>query len=269
MSVFPGTYIKTAVASTDRFNHLIDTMMTPKLMSFRQIRIHDELAELRPDRATWNCTYMNWLEDAPLVVRKNGAVLTSGPHASDVTVISYSEGTFSVGTVDVGLDGRPRDVVEATYWFDYFPTPIQEGFLTAALSIVNMTAVGPPTDYTIDNFPRNWEGVVLDAAFAMCMEKLLLDYDLWRYRLVFATGPQEVYEGSGGDIVNQITTLKENAESRAREAMQNEKFKTGNYLAYPTVAYYDAIRGVGGARGRHGIPFLSGRLRGWKPTRFI
>lgn len=266
MAVFPGTYIPTEVGSSEKFVHLIDRILTPKLMSFRQIRIHDEPAELRPDRETWNCTYQNWLLDAPLVVRKNGQVMSAG-----YTVISYPEGTFNAGVVDVGADLRPRDIVEATYWFDYFPVPILEGFLTAAISIVNMTAYGPPTDFTVENMPRNWEGVVTDVAFAMCMEKLLLDYDLWRYRLVFATGPQDVYEGGGADIVSQITTLKENAESRANDAMQNQKFKTGNYLAYPTTLYYSAIRGVGGA-GRHGggvTPHLSGRLRGWKPNRFI
>ena len=76
-------------------------------------------------------------------------------------------------------------------------------------------------------------------------------------------------EGGGGDIASQLETLKQNAESRADAAMDNEKFKSGNYLAPPTVYYFDAIRGMGGSRGLHGIPFLTGRLRGWKPNSYV
>jgi hypothetical protein len=99
------------------------------------------------------------------------------------------------------------------------------------------------------------------------MEKLLLDYDLWRYRLLFAIGPNEAYGDGGSDISGQLTTLKQNAEERASTAMQNEKFKVGNYLAPPTQVYFDSIKGIGGSSGAHGVPYISGRLRGWKPNR--
>ncbi len=266
MAVFPGTYIPTGVASTAKFNHLIDDLMTPRLMSFRQICIHDEPANLSPDdQLTWGVTWGNWLTAAPLRIRKNGVLVAS----ASVTNIDYVHGTFRVGAVDVGADGVARDTVEAgTYWFDYFTPDILEGFYTAAVSIINMTAIGPPTTYTVDSAPTNWEGVMTDLAFAMCMEKLLLDYDLWRYRLLFAIGPNEI-EGGGGDIASQLETLKTNAEQRAEKAMENEKFKVGNYLSPPTQFYYEAIRGLGGSYGAHGIPFLTGRLRGWKPNRFV
>ena len=259
---FPGTYIPTGVASSAKFNHLIDDLMTPRLMSFRQICIHDEPCNLSPDDlVTWGVTYGNWLSDAPLRIRKNGVLVSS----ATVTNIDYDNGTFQVGVVDTGADTRPRDTVEADYWFDYFRAEILEGFYTAAVSIINTTAFGPPTDYTVNSAPTNWEGVMTDLAFAMCMEKLLLDYDLWRYRLIFAIGPNEI-DGGGGDVVGQLETLKSNAEQRADNAMQNEKFKTGNYLAPPTRFYFDGIRGGGGSSGAHGIPFLTGRLRGWKPN---
>lgn len=264
MSVFAGTYIPTGVSSTAKFNHLIDELMTPRLMSFRQIHIHDEPATLKTDRLTWASTFGNWLQTAPLVVRKNGVPLLP----AQVTSADYTYGTFRADPVDLGPDMRPRDVIEITYIFDYFPTQILEGLYTAALSIVNMTAVGPPTYYTIDSAPTPWEGVITDLAFAMCMEKLLLDYDLWRYRLIFAISPQDLESGGGGDIAGQLTTLKQNAEERASAAMQNEKFKTGNYLAPPTRYYFDAIRGLGGSRGAHGVTY-EGKLHGWKPTRYI
>lgn len=269
MSVFPGTYVPTNVASTARFNHLIDNLMTPRLMAFRQIYIYDEPAQLAPDKVTWRVTWGNWCIAAPLVVRKNGAVLSGG-----VSDIDYVYGNFQANPVDVGLDGKPRDTVEVNYVFDYFTCPVLEGFYTAAVSIVNMTGQGPPTSYTIDGMPTAWEGVVTDVAFAMCCERLLMDFDLWKYRLIFTVGPGDVNggEGSGsgsGDISSQLSLLKQNAESRATAAMENPKFKTGNYLAPPTRFYYDSIRGMGGSRGAHGMPFIGGKLNGWKPTKYI
>ena len=262
MSVFPGTYIPTGVASTDEMNHLIDDLLTPRLMSFRQVCFYDEQAVLDCDGVTWHTNFGNWLEDAPLKARKNGSPCPT------VSNVDYEYGTFQVGAVDVGADNKPRDTVEINYQWDYFPVAVLEGLYTSAISIVNMTAVGPPTDYDIGTMPTNWEGVVTDVVFAMCMEKLLLDYDLWKYRLVFAIGPNDVY-GGGGDIVAQLETLKSNAEDRANNAMQNEKFKTGNYLSPPTGIYYDSIRGYGGSYGPHGIPHLTGRLRGWKPNKWM
>lgn len=263
---YPGSYIPVGAASTAKFSHFIDDLLTPRLMAFRQIFIHDEPAMLQPDRLFWKVTFGKWLQDAPLLVRKNGILMVP----SGVTNIDYVDGKLQANPVDLGADTRPRDTVEISYVFDYFGTAVQEGFLTAAVSIVNMTAVGPPTSYTIADAPTNWEGVITDLAYAMAIERLLLDYDLWRYRLVFAIGPNELEGGSGADISGQLTTLKQNAEERANTAMQNEKFKTGNYLSPPTRYYYAAIRGLGGGiAGAHGIPFVGGKLNGWKPCKIL
>lgn len=265
MAVFSGTYIPTGLGSNAKFSHLVDDLLTPRLMSFRQIHIHDEPCTLKPDRVTWFTVFGNWLVGERIIIRKGGMMLDM---ATQVTNIDYVYGTFEAGTPD--LDGQrvSRDVVEADYVFDYFPEAVLEGFITAAVSIINTTAVGPPTSYTVESAPTNWEGVIVDLAFAMAMEKLLLDYDLWRYRLVFAVGPNEV-EGGGADIASQLTTLKQNAEQRAEKAMDNPKFKTGNYLSPPTTLYFSAIRGFGASSGGHGVPFVTGRLRGWKANKYI
>lgn len=263
--VFPGTFIPIGLGTTAKFSHLVDDLLTPRLMSFRMIHIADEPCELKPDRLTWYTTFGNWLQGERIIIRKGGMMLDM---TADVSNIDYVYGTFQAGVPD--LDGQrvSRDIVEATYVFDYFPETVLEGLITAAVSIINTTAVGPPTSYTVDSAPTNWEGVIVDLAFAMCMERLLLDYDLWRGRLVFAIGPNEM-EGGGGDIASQLTTLKQNAEQRAEKAMDNPKFKTGNYLSPPTGYYFSSIRGFGTSSGAHGVPFITGRLRGWKPNKWI
>lgn len=261
MAFFPGTFIPTGAGSTAMYSHFIDDLLTPRLMSFRQIHIHDEQCELGVDLLTWRTTFGNWLGSEPSnLIRKNGqpAVPSS---------INYTQGSFSWGATDLGPDLISRDVIEANYTFDFFPPAVLEGFLNAAISIINMTAVGPPTYYTINDAPTPWEGVITDLAYAMCMEKLLLDYDLWRYRLIFAVGPGDVYGGGGSDIASQLTTLKQNAEERANKAMENEKFKVGNYLSVPTAAYFQSIRGFGSSTSMSGV--FVGKLRGWKPNRMM
>jgi hypothetical protein len=258
-----GTYIPIGQGSTPAFTLIIDEYITPRLMSFRQITINDDQCTLSPDdNLTWSTTYGNILSAAPFRVRKMGQLIPT----SQVTDMNWEKGTFKAGTVSIGGDKAPLEEVLCSYWFDYFPTPIIESFLKVAMQIVNTAAYGPTTTYTIDTAPTEWYGVLTDMAFAQCMEKLLLDYDLWRYRLLFAIGPNEV-EGGGGDVVSQIETLKQNAESRAARTLENEKFKCGNVLAAPTRVYYDAVRGIGGGRG--GYPVIGGRLRGWRPTRLI
>ena len=266
MAYYPGTYIEIGVGSTAKFSHLVDDLMTPRLMSFRRIHIDDEPCNLKSDGRTWYTVFGQWLQGERITIRKNGLMLYLD--TTEVTNIDYVYGSFQAGVPDVDGQRASRDVVEASYVFDYFPQTVLEGILTAAVSIVNTTAVGPPTSYTIDTAPTNWEGVIVDVAFAMCMEKLLLDYDLWRYRLVFAIGPNEM-EGGGSDIASQLTTLKQNAEARSNKAMENPKFKCGNYLAPPTNIYFSSIRGFGGSVGGHGVPFVTGRLRGWKPNRLM
>jgi len=257
---FPGTYLLMGQGSSPKMTHFIDALLTPRLLGFRQIHISDEQCEMRTDRVTWYVTFGNWLGDPQNTIRKNGKMVTPA-------TLDYMHGQFTFAANDMGADGSPRDMVEASYIFDYFPPAILEGFLTSAVSIVNMSASGPPTSYTISTSPTNWEGVITDLAYAMCMEKLLLDYDLWRYRLVFAIGPGEVYGGGGGDIAGQLTTLKQNAEQRAEKAMDNPKFKTGNYLSPPTVFYYQSIRG--GAGGSMVSGAWQGKLHGWKPNKMI
>ena len=265
---FPGTWIETNIAGTINYNDLVDNYMTPRLLSFRQITIHDEPATLKPDKTFWKVTYGNWnhgdvLEDT-VEIRKNGSVLPD----SGVSNVNFVRGWFQANPIDLGPDQKSRDTIEATYEWDYFPVPVLKNLLMQALQIVNTSAWGSSTSYDIDTMPNNWKGVVTDLAFALAIERILLDYDLWKWRLVYAIGPGEV-ESGGGDIVNQLQTLKQNAEERANKTLENDKFKPGNCIAYPTVYYYDAVRGVGIAGG-HGIPFVSGsRLNGYVANKMM
>jgi len=167
VSFFPGTFIPTGMGTSARYSHLVDNLLTPRLMAFRMIHIDDEVASMRPDGLTWGVTFGNWLEGSKLVILKNGKMLED----TDITDIDYVHGTFKVGTPDIDGQRVARDSVVVSYVFDYFPQNILEGFIYAAVSLVNVTGQGALTSYSVDEAPDNWDGVIADLAFAMAMEK--------------------------------------------------------------------------------------------------
>ena len=260
MPFFPGTLIPIGTASCDLMNELIDDLLTPRVLPFRQMCMYDLPLRLCPDGETWKAPYGNWLEGSDCYeVNKNGCPLL----LSDMVDFDAEMGSFKLaGGTELGPDGRPRDTVEVTFQFDYFPPELLEAYLKLAVNNINAGAFGPPTCYGICNNPppKYWNGVIVDMAFAMMMEKILLDYTLWKWKLVFAIGPNEV-ENGGGEVVQNIETLKQNAEQRAGRALDNELFKIGgHYTSPPTSFYFQSISGFGGS---------ASRLRGWKPNRLI
>ena len=119
MSYFPGTYILKGQGSTATMTHLIDDLMTPRLMGFRQIHIADEQCELRTNLTTWYTTFGNWNGGDPqIIIRKNGKMVTPA-------TFDYVNGEFTFASNDIGADSSPRDVIVASYSFDYFPTYVR------------------------------------------------------------------------------------------------------------------------------------------------
>jgi len=251
MPVFPGTFINTEAVGIVRYDNIIDNLLTPRLIAFREVKVYDEVSTLLSDGLTWRQTYGNWNSTFPFTFVKNGAEVVTP------LVVDYVAGSFQSGSVSAG------DSFRSSYCFDYFPAPVLKGYLDTVVDIVNTGAYGPPTGYSIETMPPWWDGVVVDLVVAMCMERLITDYTMWRGRLIFAISGNQLEDG-GGDIVGQLETIKRNAEERAYKTMENEKFKSGNYLAPPTSIYYNAIRGTGRG-GMHSY----GRTRGWRPNRWI
>lgn len=255
MALFGMQYISGAGSSSTRANSIIDNLLNPRILSFRQITIFDEVGTLQSDGSTYKCTYGNWNPLFQTLVTKNGALLPT----SGYSIMDYIEGKLTTATQAVG------DVVNVTYNFDYFPVPVLVGFIQNALDIANTAPVGPPTQYTLDGSndpPAHWNGLITDLAFAIAMERLLLDQTLWVGKLVYAIGDME--SGDSGNIQSLVEALKHNAEDRAAKTMENPLFKVGQYLAPPTAFYYQAIRGFGG-HNRIG----QGKLRGWKPRTYF
>jgi hypothetical protein len=255
MAVFPGTYVPVNAHSNARVNGIVDNLLTPRMLAFRQVNVYDERAVLLADDKTWKVSYGNWNPTYQFRVHKGNVLYTN-----------YVNPSYVNGTIEDN-DPHSNDVLNITYNFDYFPVDVIAGFIYMSIDVINASAYGPPTSYTIADAPDYWDGVIADLAYAVAMERLILDYDLWYGRVIFAIGADQMEEG-GGDIVSTLETLKSNAEERANRALENEKFKAGNYQSPPTSNYWRAIRGYGGY-GRHVGSLSYGKLRGWTPTKWI
>ena len=258
MATFAGTHIPINSHSNERINFIVDELLNPKMSTFRSICIYDEEAKLLPDKETWKVTYGSILEGADFKVVKNNAQLDD----SAITETNHKLGLFKCGVTDVAGDGHVYDEVHVTYTIDYFPIEILTGFIYQAIDYINTSGV-VITDYNISTAPNNWNAVISDLAFAFSMEKLILDFDLWKGRLIFALSTSAM-EGEGGDIVPQLESLRDGALDRANRVLENPKFKVSPHLARPTSNYYRAVRGGIGGRGGG---YTSSRLRGYRINR--
>ena len=260
MSTFPNTYIQTGLSPSPRINYIVDNLLTPYLIPYRQAQVYDEVATLMNDGMSWKTVYNNWNPTAPFNVRKNKAPTYLNP--AQVTSMDPILGAFQIGPVARG------DNVLISYNFDYFGIGVLTGFIIKAVDIINSAGQGSATNYNIDTAPSNWDGVISDMALAECMEKLISDYNMWYGRLIFAIGATATDDGSGGsDIVSGLTTLKTNAEERAQKSLDNPRFKYPNVASLPTQYYYQAIRGFGNSSA-HNIQNY-GKTRGYKSNRYI
>ena len=256
MSTILGTYVQTGLSSHVRINAIVDVMLAPNLLEFRQITIYHE-AGTRLVGNTFKFTYQHWNPDFPIEVYLNDSPT---PLPTNQFTVNYD-----MGLITTTFDPVAGDHLLCTYNFDYFPISFLEGFAIKAIDVIN-TGGGPVTNNTIDDAPTNWDSIICDLMISMCMEKLILDYDLWKGRLVFAIGPANAADG-GGDIVSQLTTIKQNTEERAYKSIENPKLKCSPYLAQPTATYYNSLF-VGGAMVEKGGAWY-GKLRGLKNNKYL
>jgi hypothetical protein len=277
MQFYAGTSIEIGSLSSATANLIIDEYLTPNLLMFRQIPVHDETLIPLNDKESWKTLWGNILANEEFSLVRSGKVLSLDEFYVDR---KYGKVTFLDQTADYKIplgntqidiycaDGTPAIDVVASYTFDYFPAEVLYGMVKHALNVVNSSGNNAsPTAYTIDNMPSYFQAPVTDITFAKCMERLLLDYDLWKSRLIFAIGPDSFLEGQSGDIVGQLQTLKHNAEERAYKILDNPRFKTGYHITAPTQNYWRAVRGIGVTGSQTGDTPYGGRYRGWRPNR--
>lgn len=255
---YPSTKIKlNQIKDNDKANFVIDKLLTPSIVQYRQIRIHHELAT-RLSSNKYKVTYANLLDDNIQIFMNRGKIpLDNSQYSIDLTT----------GNITFNFSTTTHDAFEVTYSFDYFPSHILYGFLERAVSEINIGPVGTPTSYTFDTAPSYYNGLIANYAYVFCLDKLILDYDIWKGRLIFALPPSALADGSG-DIISQLESLRGNAWERINISLNNAKLKAPQTLAYPTPAYFQGISPLGRYSGYSGHGFNGGKLRGLKINRY-
>lgn len=255
---YPATKIKlNQIKDNQKANFVIDKLLTPSIVQYRQIRIHHELA-VRLSATKYKVTYANLLDDNIQIFMNRGKIpLDPSEYSIDLTT----------GTITFNFATHNHDAFEVTYSFDYFPSHILYGFLERAVSEINVGPVGTPTSYTFDTAPAYYNGLIANYAYVFCLDKLILDYDIWKGRLIFALPPSALADGSG-DIISQLESLRGNAWERINISLNNAKLKAPQHLAYPTPAYFSGISPLGRYSGQSGRNFNGGKLRGLKINRY-
>lgn len=252
---FTGSNVDFFSTGNIRADYIINRLMGGQMLEYWQFMIHYETGTLVNSSVsanTYRFTYQNWNSLFVPEVFLNGG---ETPLHKDLYEVDYEH-----GRITMRFELQPNDNVQVTYNFSYFTADDLYSYILRALSTCNTAGVGV-TNYTIDDAPINFDGVLADLAIAMCMERLIVDYDVWKGRLVFAISPSGLYEGSD-NIISNLELIKRNCEERAYKSVENPTFKLGRHLAKPTSLYYRSIMYGNGMRtGLHGTSDY-GKLRG-------
>ena len=258
MATLPGTYIEEVSSGNSRVDLLINELTFPLLAEYEQIIINYETGTII-DKNHVRFTYQNWNPAFPVEVYLNNG---RTPIASSNYTIDHE-----MGKIEFNIDLELGDSVMATYCFNYFPYHVLLGFIKSSMAVYNSAGQGQTTSYTIDNVPEEHLGIISNLVISKCMEKLILEYDLWKGRLIFAISNNGIYDGSDS-IVSQLETIKGNTEEQAYKSLENTKLRAPNLLAPPTRHYYEALLAGSSARYKNGNTSY-GPLRGAKFNRLM
>ena len=248
-----GTYIEKISSGNEKIDLLVNELLFPWIHEFEQIMINYEIGTVvSPNLVRF--TYQNWCKAFPVEVYLNGSRTPLSPDNYSVD--------YNMGKISFTIDLEMGDEVMATYCFNYFPFPVLSGFIQSAIVTLNTAGQGQTTSYTVESIPKEYLGVVAQLVVARCMEKLILEYDLWKGRLIFAISNNGIYDGSDS-IVSQLETVKRNVEDQAYLTLNNPQFRAPIGLAKPTSHYWEALLAGSSARYKNGNPSY-GPLRGAK-----
>lgn len=254
---FPATYVKLKQLQSERQNNIIDNYLTPSIIEYRQITIHHQVAA-RIYGNEFKLSYQNWNDNEIYVF------LNNNPIRLDSDMYSVDR---QYGKIFLNFECTAADNIMCTYNFDYFPSHVLHGFLQRAVSQINAGPVGTMSNYTLQNCPQYWDGLIADYAYTYCLDRLILDYDIWKGKLIFSISPQGLADGSD-NIISQLQSQRSSAWQRINITINNPKFKAKQALAYPTQHYIDGISPFGRYPGMSGNGVTGGRFRGLVINRF-
>lgn len=178
-----GTYIgKVTIGATEYSDNmtysykevLINHGLSTLFDLFQNLEVRDEIGVLNSDRSQARFTYKNWQRKyTPQFFKNDNTFLTLW---TDIDV-DHEAGIAYPGTTVQG------DEISAQYRFKYFTDGYWGDILDLAITMGN--ALKPHTSYSINEAPAEWDDLLVMYSYIKSLEKLLLDLNLWRTRLIF------------------------------------------------------------------------------------
>ena len=212
LQVLPAGTV-TPVSSSQKAIGLVAALSDRYLDCALHIPVYRELGQKNRTGTQVRFTWPDW-NLSNHIVRINGEQVDTG----------YSI-DLDAATVTFAAPLHSTDEVDATYNFRYFTDQQLMGYLADAISQIN---VEPPQGivYTVDNFPDQFIGVLLQGAAANAIKNILFCINYQEQQLLY--GGKDGYK----DAVSNFQALKENFEKEFREDKKTLKTKS----PYPKIS---------------------------------
>lgn len=180
-----------AFVITPAHQAIIDDFLIPMLGPLLRIPVHDEIGVISKDRQTAVFIYQNWIDTTAPIIKHNRSEILA-------VTIDYTVNLVA-GTINLTTPLPPGDEIDAYYYFRYFTNSELASFIELTLRDLNSRK--PATAFTIETAPLEWDGAIVLGAYLKCLQRLLMDFNLWRPFLIF------VDMNAGGAFRDQISSL--------------------------------------------------------------
>lgn len=179
----------------------------------QHIPVYQELAIPNKNKDQWRVNWPRW-NLGNHIIKVNNNMVTDG-FTIDV----------DTGNITFGAPLHPTDRVNVSYNFRWFSQIDLLGFINDAISQINIEP-SQNVMFTLDNFPPQFVGVLLQGAAANAIKALLLC-------LIFQE-PQTVFGGPdrAKDAISSLQALKENYEA----VFTKDKATLKKMASYPKIS---------------------------------
>jgi hypothetical protein len=195
---------RTPVSMTQRTAELI-VGLERYIGCAQQIPVYHETGRVLVDRRTFQLTWPRWNLGNHVVYLNNNIVNT------DYNI------DLDTGSITFDAPLHETDTVAASYNFRFFTQMEEVGFITDAIDQINIEP--PQSKFTIDSFPDQWVGVLMQGAAKNAIKRLLLCLAFQQPATVFG-GPDRVK-----DAISTFQALKENYEKEFERDKKTAKSK--------------------------------------------
>jgi hypothetical protein len=153
------------------------------LGDIQTIPVYDEVSKDSINGGyTFTFTYKNWRSDFPVIVIKNGQLLTIN---NEYTVNRASGTVTTIGYCS------PEDIIQASYCFSFFDRHTLIGFIQRSLQEINM--ISPVTHYNEYNYESYLEDTIIMGAALRALDSVFASSMFREKAVIF--GDKDIVQG--------------------------------------------------------------------------